>query len=449
MNPIHDQFDEIVKSHPKEIKDAILFLEQELASHNCKFGETIIPTFLKPLFLHQTQAESISAILTPIVNILEKVVQLYFTEPKLREYFYLDKKGSELMNIDHGYSKNIIIARPDSFLVNGTLRFIEFNCDSPAGAGYCDIQEKILANTFPFRKLSVEYHFQESHRMENLLGALLTAWEEFDGKGKRPNIAIIDWQEMRTHNEFGIIQKYFKEKGYDTIVADPRELKWLNGRLECKGFPIDLVYRRAIFKELIERFDEVQDFITAYRKGKVCVVNPFRSRLASNKAILSIITNQKDYKKFFTDEENRIIQKHIPWTRRVMDIQTHFDNNLVFLRKHIINHKDHLVLKPADSYGGKDVVIGRECDQVDWEILVNRILKNNEDWVVQRYVDITEMTVPVRSADSVTLQTKKFNINPFIFGGRYAGSMARLSDQSVINVSAGGGLVPAIQYTTP
>ena len=31
-----------------------------------------------------------------------------------------------------------------------------------------------------------------------------------------------------------------------------------------------------------------------------------------------------------------------------------------------------------------------------------------------------------------------------VFGGKYAGSFVRLSDESVINVATGGGLMPAI-----
>ena len=146
---------------------------------------------------------------------------------------------------------------------------------------------------------------------------------------------------------------------------------------------------------------------------------------------------------FFT----QIIRKHIPRTKWLLDNQTYYKDNLVSLKKHVIANKESLVLKPSDSYGGKDVFIGRETDQVIWENLVGRILYNHENWVVQEYVEITEMIVPVLENDHVQLKTKKYNLNPFILGGKYAGSIARLSDQSVINVSAGGGMIPAINYS--
>jgi hypothetical protein len=44
----------------------------------------------------------------------------------------------------------------------------------------------------------------------------------------------------------------------------------------------------------------------------------------------------------------------------------------------------------------------------------------------------------------VQMRLKRFNINPFGIGGRYAGMITRISDQAVINVSAGGGLLPSV-----
>jgi hypothetical protein len=42
------------------------------------------------------------------------------------------------------------------------------------------------------------------------------------------------------------------------------------------------------------------------------------------------------------------------------------------------------------------------------------------------------------------MRLKRFNINPFGVGGGYAGCITRISDRAVINVSAGGGLLPSV-----
>ncbi len=37
---------------------------------------------------------------------------------------------------------------------------------------------------------------------------------------------------------------------------------------------------------------------------------------------------------------------------------------------------------------------------------------------------------------------KHYNWNPFMFGGRYAGGLVRVSSTPLINITLGGGLLP-------
>jgi hypothetical protein len=59
-------------------------------------------------------------------------------------------------------------------------------------------------------------------------------------------------------------------------------------------------------------------------------------------------------------------------------------------------------------------------------------------------VPVPEEMFPTVEAGHVQMRLKRFNINPFGIGGRYAGMITRISDQAVINVSAGGGLLPSV-----
>ena len=98
-------------------------------------------------------------------------------------------------------------------------------------------------------------------------------------------------------------------------------------------------------------------------------------------------------------------------------------------------------------YGGKDVYIGRETTREAWEkIMLDHI--NDESWIVQEYINIPKDDFPEIS-DSVMFRSKYVNINPFALSGNYAGTITRISDRSVINVSAGGGLVPTLTVGGP
>ena len=99
--------------------------------------------------------------------------------------------------------------------------------------------------------------------------------------------------------------------------------------------------------------------------------------------------------------------------------------------------------REAEAAGGQDVWLGIETEQERW----NRILAEHAergDFVVQEYVPVPEEMFPTVEGGHVQMRLKRFNINPFGIGGRYAGMITRISDQAVINVSAGGGLLPSV-----
>ena len=43
------------------------------------------------------------------------------------------------------------------------------------------------------------------------------------------------------------------------------------------------------------------------------------------------------------------------------------------------------------------------------------------------------------------MEKKNLNVNPYIFKGKYVGCLGRISESKVINVSAGGGIIPIFE----
>jgi hypothetical protein len=84
-----------------------------------------------------------------------------------------------------------------------------------------------------------------------------------------------------------------------------------------------------------------------------------------------------------------------------------------------------------------------ETEQADWDRIIAEHA-HAEDFIVQEYVPVPEEMFPTVEDGHVQMRLKRFNINPFGIGGRYAGMITRISDQAVINVSAGGGLLPSV-----
>ena len=136
----------------------------------------------------------------------------------------------------------------------------------------------------------------------------------------------------------------------------------------------------------------------------------------------------------------------IPWTRRVAEGRTRVGDRDVDLVPYIRVKRGQLVLKPNTDYGGRNVGLGSEVSDADWDQAIERAVAG--DWVVQRRVTIPEEQFPVVDPAGLAFEPRKVNINPFALGGSYGACVSRLSTQSIINVRIGGGAVPLFVIDT-
>ncbi|MBI4550032.1 MAG: glutathionylspermidine synthase family protein [Candidatus Omnitrophica bacterium] len=440
MRNVDHAYDQYLLAHEKDALHAIQAFAERMEKSHVKYGKFAIPVFFKPHFLTPRQEKLIKSASETLLGIVNKVVDLYFSEPELAGLFRIPEDIRKLMSVDHGYSKNVVVARFDAMLEGESLKFFELNTGSPAGMGYADALEEMIFSAEELKPFIEGHHIRKENRSARLLTALLQTYEDFGGHEK-PQIAIVDWRTVKTRPEFEALKVFFEDKGYATVIADPRDLRYKGGKLYHDDFRIDILYRRVIFEELVEKLDEVEDMIKAYRNRHVCMVNPLRSKLAGSKAVLSLLTNP-GYDRFFTAEENRVKANHLPWTRRIEDAERFYGGKKIYLIDFLKDEKETLVLKPSEGYNGKDVTIGCETREEDWNRAIDRALKG--DWVVQEFVPIPVITVPVVVNSRLDFAYKKINFNSFVLGSKYAGSFSRVSDDSVINVARNGGLMTAL-----
>jgi len=426
----------------KQNKNLWRFLKKE----NCAFKGEPMPFLLKPNFVSPKQAKRMQHAVEKMSAALNKFINLYLENNEVQKIMKFSKIEHELFSIDPGYSIPLVIARHDAFLNDYTIKFLEFNCDSPAGIAYSDVMEDGFKELFQNNKFSYYWKIEYINRQELFFDAFIKCYKEFRESNpsfpSNPTIAIVDWLDSACYSEFELMQKFFEEKGYKTIITDPRLLKISGNNLTADDEPIHFIYRRVITRELIEKLDEVQDLIQGIKKGLVCICNPFRSFIVGNKKVLALLKEPR-FQHIFDQEEIDLIEKLIPWTKVLKDHKVTYDDFTIDLRTFISENKDKFVIKPASSYGGKDVFLGNETEQNVWDKKIKENIKS-EDWVVQEYVNIPQEIYP-EIGKSVNLKLKKVNVNPFAFCGKYGGTISRVSDNSVINVSAGGGLVPTMK----
>jgi len=432
---------EMAVDDPGNTRRLMDWINERQVERDVMFGGVPVPTLLRPNFLSRKQTEMLERVTVIIMNALEKIVRLYFESDVLHEVIRLSELEKEMVSIEPGIERIVVKSRLDAFLEGDSLRFLEFNCDSPAGVAYGEVQAEIFSETPFLKTVGGRFLLEQPQRMKMMHRALLDAYREYGGKEENPHIAITDWRDVKTIHEFHMLKQYFEPLGTPVTILDPRDFELAGGRLCAGGRPVDIVYRRVIIRELLEKEDEVQPFLEAYGKKLVCVANPFRSKVVSNKSTLAAMTDPA-FDHLFTPEENEIKYRHVPWTRNLVPGEVEFAGRKSDVFDLAAGSKDGFVIKPADGYGGEDVFIGREVTGPEWEASLRRAADEDRTWVLQEYVDIPEEDFPIITDDGISLEKRKVNLNPFAIGGRYAGCISRISVKPIINVSAGGGMVP-------
>ena len=72
-----------------------------------------------------------------------------------------------------------------------------------------------------------------------------------------------------------------------------------------------------------------------------------------------------------------------------------------------------------------------------------RIAERDRGWVAQRRIAVRREMFPVCDGGGVTMRDMLVDFAPYIFRGRLAGFLTRLSASGLANVTSGGGQVPA------
>jgi hypothetical protein len=216
-----------------------------------------------------------------------------------------------------------------------------------------------------------------------------------------------------------------------------RECTLENGKLLAAGTPIDLIYKRVLISELIDREGLNHPIVRAVRSRAVCMANPFRCKILHKKASLAVLSDERNAR-LFDPEEREVIARTIPWTRVVEERTTEFEGQSIDLLPWMERNQDRLVLKPNDEYGGAGIVLGWEVDSSTWSSAIRRAV--SEPSIVQERIALPEESYPAWVDGRLSYAPRIVDTAPFVFGGAYAeGCLTRVSTATLVNVTAGGG----------
>ena len=413
-------------------------LDDQMVRRGLFFGNRPLCTVLRPRFLLPEQYNYLRRAITPLLSAFRKISEAAVADLEFRQQFRLVDWENKLVEINPGFSTHTPLSRLDAFFLteSGEMHFTEYNAEVPAASAYNDVLTKVFQGLPVMGEFSHHYVVRPLMTRHDVLHVLLHAYKEWGGRD-RPNIAILDWREVPTYSEFELFIRFFKGQGYECRIVDPRDVEYKNGKLVAGDFHINLIYKRVLITELIERGGLDHAVVQAVRDGNVCMVNPFSCKILYKKTSLAVLSDERN-KNMFSTEEMKAIKAHIPWTRTVEERKTLYGDMPVDLIPFILKYQERFVLKPNDDYGGRGIVLGWQTNAGGWEQAVQEALKT--PFVVQERVPIPEEPYPSIVDGRLQIFDRMLDTAPFIFYGDYMdGCLTRLSIDPLLNVSAGGG----------
>jgi hypothetical protein len=410
-------------------------LHSAMRTNRLVYGDRPISVALRPHFLERFQFQVHTAGAELIAGALEKIAAAAVQSPALMTQLGLTDAEQRLALVDPGFTRAAVTTRLDGFVHGEEIKFVEYNAENPSSLSDQEGLNRVLFELRAMSSLAQRYSLHQFSPVATLLASLLLTYREWNGKGV-PNIAIVDWKDLPTSNEFILLQNHFAAQGVRTIICSPDELEYDRGRLRCGGFEIDLVYKRIIIHEFLAQYDETHPLVRAYVNHDVCLVNPFRCKIMHKKTSFELLTDDA-CEAWFTSQERAAISRCIPWTRQMADRRTTYSRRSIELIDFVRQNRSRLVLKPNDDYGGHGVYLGPQLDERAWDNAITTALSS--DYVVQEVVDLFPEEFPIFNQTDWKLQPMFVDTNPFLFSGKVCGAMVRLSNSPIVNVTSGGG----------
>ena len=414
-------------------------LQASMEERGLSTGGRLICPFLRPSFISRRQYESLVRTSEALIAAIDRMEQMALASPSLLARLELLPAEKMLATIDPGYESLEVTARFDSHLRNGHLHFVQYNADSPGGAGYADALTELFWDVPPMKEMRKRYAFTRTGGRKHLLQALLKAYKQFGGV-KKPNIAIVEFRPPyhSGRSEYELFRDYFREEGYAVEIVSPEQLEYRNRILRKEKFTIDLVYRRLGVQEFLMRFDLNHPLVQAYRDRAVCMINSFRAELAHKKAMFGLLTDDTLVAKF-PAPERKAIREHVPWTRLVGATKTTYEDRSVDLPEFIAQHRDRLALKPNDDSSDLHTYRGWEMDDAGWERALKQAMRT--PYVVQERVDPVLSVFPLMTFGQLELREMQVDVHPHAYLGKVQGCTSWVSGGKS-GFSSASGLAP-------
>ena len=368
-----------IREHMSESEKSAMRMEEYIKHSDLNAGgNNYTRTLQIPKIYDKKTIDVFSAIVDRTYGIFEKVIQKYLADPEYRRLFPFSKELEELILLPVGYPVSVPICRIDIFYneETGDFKFCEFNTDGTSAMNENKVLDDILYMNNAWIHFEKEVSARRFELIDSWIDALLATYHGCENAREKPYVAIVDFLDKAYLREFYVFERHFRSRGIEAEVCDIRHMTYRDGRLYSPtGHAVDVVYRRAVTSDVMNYYDEIQDFIRAVKEGGVCLIGAFKTQIVHHKAICQVLVHPMT-KAILTSEENQFIEEHLPKTFE-LDKLTREELDQLW------EDKDAWIIKPVDSYAAKGVYAGVDYSHKEWRRIAESCL--GQKYIAQEY----------------------------------------------------------------
>jgi hypothetical protein len=387
-----------------------------------------------PTFINNNTKEIFREASVKLFDLIKSIPgKIFNNDPEqMGAYYHLPAKElkKQFEGVNHHHIDGLV-GRGDFIISPSGLKCLEYNVASSMGGWQIPIWEHMYLNH------PIIAGFLKSHGLktknENLIQLFLEHILE-------STLAIIPGCDTEINMTFvleGIRDRFkgsvtqYLDKMFKEILQ--KKNKELTGSVfACDYCHLDLIDDCIFYKEnrihaLVEMYlgYTSPQVMTAFKAGNIRLINGPISFLLSNKLNLALFSDPAT-SHVFSEEEKKIIDKYVPWTRKITPGSTTYRNEKIdSLERFMLSNRERLVIKPSMGLGGKGICLGAKSTGKEWEETVNTALKR-KNWLVQ---ELVESSPGFYQLKEVGYDLHDMVWGFFVFGVRYCGAWNRVMPQ--------------------
>ncbi len=370
---------------------------------------------LRPRLISRDDHERVCSVASLLAGALQRLAKYALSDGELgdqvRQILALNRMELALTGMSPPADEGSLHSRLDGFFTVDRLAFVEYNAHSPVGP----LTQEALAEIFlgaPAMQVFIDhYRVEASPARQQMADCLLRAWSAGGMPGDGPRVAIVECGESQFGWEFDMLRAELRRQGVPAVICSVDDLRCGRERedlyiddVQGHRHPITIVYRRAVLNDLLSRYGSAlidHPLTRAWSSGTCVMINSFSAHLPNKKSAFALLTDPRT-SEAPSPQEVAAAEQHVPWTRLLGPGRTTYHGEAIDLLPFACAHRENLVLKPNDDYGGHGVVCGWQVDHDDWQRALARAV--NDSYVIQERVMMPKVRYPTLTEDGLTFE---------------------------------------------